>query len=231
MTLAIGIALLVLAAAIWGASSSHRLRPHGWRGPLTRAGWWILSAVRDSWRRQARATVRRRAAADVVLSLSAELSTGVPPETALIRAAEGRSFMRNSVGAVRVGGDVPAGLRADAEESSVPVLIAVAAVWQVSEGSGAGLSDATHRLGAAALQRERMRRDLASQMAGPKATARVLALLPAVGLLLGSGLGGSPVAWLLGTPLGWLMLGLGLGLEALGLWWVRRLVRGVEKHL
>jgi tight adherence protein B len=68
-------------------------------------------------------------------------------------------------------------------------------------------------------------------MAGPKATARVLALLPAVGLLLGSGLGGSPVAWLLGTPLGWLMLALGLGLEAVGLWWVRRLVRGVEKHL
>ncbi len=231
MSLAAAFALLVAAAALWGVSSSHRLRPPGWRGPFARTGRWAAATIRDSWRRQARATIRRRAAADVVLSLSAELATGVPPETALLRAAEDRNFMRNSIGAVRVGGEVAAGLRADAEQWDLPVLTAVAAVWQVSEGSGAGLSDATHRLGTAALQRERLRRDLASQMAGPKATARVLALLPAVGLLLGSGLGGSPVAWLFGTPLGWLMLALGLGLETVGLWWVTRLVRGVEKHL
>ena len=111
------------------------------------------------------------------------------------------------------------------------MLSALAAVWQVSAGSGAGLSDAAYRLGTAALQRERMRRDLAAQMAGTRTTARVLALLPVVGLLLGSGLGGSPVAWLFTTPLGLLALAAGVMLEIVGIWWVRRLVTSVERLL
>lgn len=231
MIVVVAGAIVAVAALLWGVSSAHRLRPPDWQSPGQRAVGRLVAAVRRVWRRQARLTARRRAAADVVLSLSAELATGVPPETALQRAGTGRDFMRHATGAVRVGGDVAAALRADAEENGLPVLVGVAAVWQVSEGSGAGLADATHRLGSAALQRERMRRDLAAQMAGPKATARVLALLPAVGLLLGSGLGGSPVAWLLGTPAGWALLAVGVGLEVAGLLWVRRLVRSVERHL
>jgi Flp pilus assembly protein TadB len=39
------------------------------------------------------------------------------------------------------------------------------------------------------------------------------------------------VAWLLGTPVGWVLLALGIALEVVGLLWVRRLVAGVEKHL
>jgi tight adherence protein B len=190
-----------------------------------------VAQLRGSWRRSAKAAARRRAAADVVLALSAELSTGLPLDVALRRAGEDREFMVRSVGAVRVGGDVPAALRADAAEFDLVVLAALAAVWQVSAGSGAGLSDAAYRLGAAALQRERLRRDLASQMAGPKATARVLALLPLIGLVLGSGLGGSPFGWLLGTPAGWGVLVVGVTLEVIGVIWVRRLVGSVEKHL
>ena len=231
MTLGLASALLLTAAALWGVSSAPRLRPPEWRPMPTRVARGIYRTLRNSWRTQARLAARRRAAADVVLSLSAELATGLPPEAALERAAAGRDFMANSLGAVRIGGDVAAALRTDAQHAGLPLLSAVATVWQVSEGSGAGLSDATARLGAAALQQERMRRDLASQMAGPKATARVLALLPAVGLLLGSGLGGSPLTWLLGTPAGWVVLAVGGALEAVGLWWVRRLIRGVEKHL
>lgn len=183
------------------------------------------------WRRDARQTARRAAAADVVLALAAELATGLPAETALMRAGAGRDFMVGSVGAARVGGDIPAALRADGEAYELTALVALAAVWQVSAGSGAGLADAAYRLGTAALQRERMRRELASQMAGPRATARVLAVLPLVGLVLGSGLGGSPVGWLLGTPAGLAVLAAGVLLEVAGLLWVRRLVRGVERHL
>lgn len=229
--MAIGLALIIVAAVLWQPTALSRLRDDRW------VPWWrrtmarAIAEVRGAWRRNAKAAARRRAAADVVLALSAELSTGLPLDTALRRAGEDRDFMARSLGAARVGGDVPAALRADAEEFELVVLTALAAVWQVSAGSGAGLSDAAYRLGAAALQRERLRRDLASQMAGPKATARVLALLPLIGLVLGSGLGGSPFAWLLGTPAGWAILIIGLALEVVGVIWVRRLVGRVERHL
>lgn len=230
MTL-LGVALIVAGALLWGSHAQQRLRPAGSMPPWRRSLAAVAVAARRSWRKSARTAATRRAAADTVLAFSAELATGLPPETAWSRAAAGRDFARHSVGAISVAGDVPTGLRADAAEHDLAVLIALAAVWQVSAGAGAGLSDAAYRLGAAALQRERLRRDLAAQMAGPKATARVLALLPLVGLLLGSGLGGSPVAWLLGTPVGWVLLAFGIALEVVGLLWVRRLVAGVEKHL
>ena len=65
----------------------------------------------------------------------------------------------------------------------------------------------------------------------PSARGAGVAVLPLVGLVLGSGLGGSPVAWLVGTPAGLAVLAAGVLLEVAGLLWVRRLVRGVERHL
>lgn len=227
----LGLVLIAAGALLWGGSAQQRLRPGGAASRWHRLLDVLVESVRRSWRRSARLAATRRAAADTVLAFSAELATGLPPETAWSRAAADRAFAKHSVGAISVAGDVPTALRADGADNDLAVLVALAAVWQVSAGAGAGLSDAAYRLGAAALQRERLRRDLAAQMAGPKATARVLALLPLVGLLLGSGLGGSPVAWLLGTPVGWVLLACGVGLEIVGLLWVRRLVAGVEKHL
>lgn len=230
-TVAVAVGLVIAGAVLGSSSARVRLRPPGW------LPWWrrrfddIADRVRSTWRRNARQTARRAAAADVVLALAAELATGLPPETALMRAGADRDFMAGSVGAARVGGDIPSALRGDGEAFQLTALVALAAVWQVSAGSGAGLADAAYRLGTAALQRERMRRELASQMAGPRATARVLAVLPLVGLVLGSGLGGSPVAWLVGTPAGLAVLAAGVLLEVAGLLWVRRLVRGVERHL
>ena len=48
----------------------------------------------------------------------------------------------------------------------------------------------------------------------------MLALLPAFGLVLGIAVGGDPIGWLLGTPLGVACLVLGLILIALGLFWL-----------
>jgi tight adherence protein B len=58
----------------------------------------------------------------------------------------------------------------------------------------------------------------------------MLALLPALGLLLGIAVGGDPVGWLLGTPLGLACMVLGLLLVAAGLTWASRIVARTE-HL
>lgn len=198
-----------------------------------RIGAALARRIGSSYRRGSTARRSRMAAIEIVTGMAAELRAGRPARDALI-CAVGSAPVRmceQAVGAARLGGDVPGGLRSDVASGAPASLLGLAALWQVAEGSGAGLAAGAERLGAAALAREQVRRELASHLAGPKATARVLAALPVVGCLLGLGLGANPVAWLLGSPLGWIVLMAGTGLEVLGLWWVSRLARSVEQQL
>lgn len=175
----------------------------------------------------------RAAAIELIAGLATELSTGAAPPVALDRAARASPvpICRHALAAARFGGDVARALDRDAAEGRLPSLGALAALWRVSHNSGAGMAHAAHRLARAEASAEAVRRELAAQLAGPKASARVLAGLPVFGMLLGAGLGASPVAWLLGSPIGLLVLLAGLALEVAGLLWVRRLVRSVEALL
>lgn len=224
-------AFLLGASWLWVGRPRARIRPRGrGSGPgelLSRwvAGSWAMARRRNS------AEQRRLAAAELCLALAAELNTGQALESALRRAAGPDPVCPTAVAACDLGADVAVALGVDSREQNLPVLTGLAAVWTVSRGSGAGLARAADQLGRSALESEQIRRELASELAGPRATAAVLAMLPAVGLLLGSGLGGSPLSWLLGTPLGWAALAIGLILEGLGLLWVRTMVRSVERRL
>ena len=68
------------------------------------------------------------------------------------------------------------------------------------------------------------RRAVQAELAGPRATAGMLAILPLAGLVLAAGLGADPLHVLLETPVGWVCLVAGLGLDGLGLLWTGRLV-------
>ena len=65
-----------------------------------------------------------------------------------------------------------------------------------------------------------------AQVAGPKVSGYVLAVMPALGLLLGVGMGANPVPVLLTTGAGHLMLLVGCSLTCAGLAWTARIVRG-----
>lgn len=173
---------------------------------------------------------KRKAAAELIGAFAAELRAGQPIRSALARAvaASPVPIARRAAAVAELGGDVPAALESEAERDSLPALRSLAALWRVAEGSGAGLSRACDRLAIAQSDTERVRAELSSQLAGPRATARVLAGLPLFGILLGNGLGASPLSWLLGTPWGLVVLIIGMSLEAVGLIWIARLTRSVE---
>ncbi|MGV4301418.1 type II secretion system F family protein [Trueperella pyogenes] len=61
-------------------------------------------------------------------------------------------------------------------------------------------------------------------LAGPQTSARMLAVLPIFGLLLGFALGADPLCFLFTTPLGHLTLAAGVAFEAVGVVWTRRMV-------
>ena len=93
----------------------------------------------------------------------------------------------------------------------------------VDEGAGlaAGLDRVAAALGAERDQRENLR----TKLAGPRATVVVLALLPVVGLVMGSALGADPLGVLLHTPAGLGCLLVGCLLEWVGFVWSARVTR------
>lgn len=179
-------------------------------------------------RARLRATLR-----DALAEVVADVRAGQPPERALARALADRddTVAPQTLAATRWGGDVSEALREDARGSASAILASAAACWSVAATQGAGLADALDRLVAQDRRAEEVRRQLEAHLAAPRATARMLALLPALGLLLGIAVGGDPLGWLLGTPLGVACLVLGLLLVVAGLTWASRIVARTERLL
>jgi tight adherence protein B len=100
----------------------------------------------------------------------------------------------------------------------------MAACWDAAEQTGAPLAvllenyagHLQHTLDGAAARR--------TALAGPRATTTLLTWLPIFGLGLGIAMGADPLGILLGTPAGWAILAVGLGLLAAGRLWSQRLV-------
>ncbi|MFE4381278.1 type II secretion system F family protein [Streptomyces cyaneofuscatus] len=130
--------------------------------------------------------------------------------------------------AARFGGDVPGALRQAAAGPGLGGLSGMAACWQVAVDGGAGLVAGLDRLETALRADRRRREELRAQLAGAWSTVVVLALLPVAGLGLGAALGADPLWVLLHTPGGLFCLAVGGFLEAAGLFWACRIVRGGE---
>lgn len=203
-------------------------------GPVA-AGLTALSAVLVARWSRARtasrlAAAERAGAVEACAALAAELRSGRDPADALAAAAAvahgpSQGALAAAAAAARLGGDVPAGLTSSSGSAVAHVLRALAACWTVCATSGSGLAAAVERLEEGLRAEQVQRRAVDAELAGPRATAGLLAVLPAAGLLLAGGLGADPLHVLLGTPVGLVCLVLGLGLDAVGVLWTGRLVR------
>ncbi|MET8801188.1 type II secretion system F family protein [Streptomyces sp. NPDC004546] len=194
------------------------------------AGVVVLRRVRLA--RQARRVRERRADAVIALcgALAGEVRAGRQPGEALLRAARDSGGLGEAqaavVAAARFGGDVPGALTAAARQPGAEGLLGLAACWRVAVDQGAGLAAGLDRLEAALRAERDQRADLRAQLAGARATTVLLAVLPALGLLLGSAMGADPLHVLLHTGAGLGCLAIGSAFEAAGMWWAVRIVRG-----
>jgi tight adherence protein B len=187
------------------------------------AGWLHRGA-----RRRREAEQGRRETIEACDALTAELLAGQPVVHALHRAADQHPLLWPAARAGALGGDVPAVLRDLAAAPGGAGLRMLAAAWQVAEGSGAGLVATLQRVAETLRADDTTGAETAASLAPARATARLLAVLPVFGLLLGSGLGGDPVGLLLGTTAGNGLLLAGTGLALAGTLWVERLAGRVE---
>lgn len=198
----------------------------------------VVGAATASLRRRAAAAAdraERAGAVEACAVLAGELRAGRPAAVALEqagRAATGplRPRLLAGAAAVSFGADPGAALRAAAPgpRSCVPeVASALAACWQVCSGTGNGLAAAVERLEEGLRAAELTRAEVDAELAGPRATAALLAGLPLAGTGLGVVLGAAPVQVLLHSTLGAACLVCGVLLDLAGLAWTRRTAAAV----
>jgi tight adherence protein B len=175
-----------------------------------------------------RSSVRTRAETTMALELlAAELRAGTLPAYALAAVAEDAPSVRPAAAAARHGGDVAAALATAGASPGAGVLVDLAGAWQVAERAGAPLADVLDRVAAGVREDAEVDRDVQAEAAPARATGRLMAVLPLLGLSLGAGMGADPVHVLTGTLGGALCLTAGVALACAGIAWVDRIVASV----
>ncbi|MBM0123820.1 type II secretion system F family protein [Pimelobacter simplex] len=192
-------------------------------------GAGVVRSLAARHRDRAATQVRRRVV-DLCDALRAELAAGQTPAGALDRAALEWPLVGPAVRAASTGGDVVAALRTLAATPGGESLRVVAGAWQVAHRTGHGLADTLGRVAADLRAAERTRRVVGGELASARATARLLAALPLLALLMGSGAGADPLRFLLAQPAGLACLAGGLACGYAGLTWIEALARDVERH-
>ncbi|MEU8200825.1 type II secretion system F family protein [Streptosporangium sp. NPDC049046] len=232
--MATALVLAAVAAWLWmGADlGAARLRRMRRRRPIVQGSLHERFIARA--RPSRRADAWRIASIELCQGLSAELAAGRTAGEALARAVGAAGFpepvaLRPLVAAARDGGDVPAALLAVAPEHGGEAFRGLAACWKASVTAGAGLAVLVDRVAGSLREAQAHRHEVAAQLAGPRATARLLAALPVLGLLMAAGLGMRPLHFLFGGPAGAGCLAVGLALDACGLWWTHRLVTRAQR--
>ncbi len=162
-------------------------------------------------------------------SLAAELTVGLPPGQALIRACESWPVLSSVVEAERLGADVPTAWRALAELDGARELRLVGAAWEVAIRTGGGLAEAMTRVAETVRANRATARIVGAELASARATARLVAALPLAALAMGTSEDAQPIAFLLTEPVGLACLAAGLAFGLGGLWWIEAIAAGVER--
>ncbi|MPY78145.1 MAG: hypothetical protein GEV04_06550 [Actinophytocola sp.] len=202
-------------------------------------GVLLAVALTVAWRWRERSCAQARlaamsAVADALGGIVAELRAGVRPAAAVDSAAAdldarhvtAAAELRALGAAARLGCDVTGQLRT--RDHNDPVLLAVARIargWALAHRHGLPLADVLDAVRRDVESGARFVARLRATMAGPRASAAVLAALPALGIALGEAMGARPIAVLTASGGGQLLLVFGVALVLAGTAWCGWLTR------
>jgi tight adherence protein B len=175
-----------------------------------------------------RRVLRERGELAVALgALIAELEVGGRPAEALAAAAAAgpvhRPVFRRAADGAAAGDEV-----APLLESNPPTR-SLGCAWRLGEQTGAPLVAVITRVADDLAADAAHERTVAIALAGPQASAAVLAGLPLLGLALGAAMGAHPAHFLLQTRAGPVVACVGVLLDVLGLAWIQGLLRRVRR--
>lgn len=163
--------------------------------------------------------------AEACALLSADLRVGMVPTQALASAADTCPVLREAQRTLALGGDVTVVWHRQAQQEGLGGLHDLARAWRVGTRSGASLTATLEQVASALTADESLRAVVGSELAAPRATGKLMAALPALGVGMGYLLGGDPLGWLVQGLAGWTCLVLGTALACAGVLWIEHLAR------
>lgn len=185
----------------------------------------MTTAVSVASRLRARAASRMAVevarACDLIGSL---VAIGHIPATAVRIAAGDCAVLGPVAAAQRVGGDVAVALRSAGGADGAQGLVRLAQAWEVGERTGAPMGQALAAVADAVRKDHAVEQVVEAELAGPRASGQVLAVLPVLGLATGFAMGGEPLSFFASGWVGPVCLVLGTGLACLGVVWTEALV-------
>lgn len=216
------LAPLLAATAVPVALGALVGRRGFWLGiPVAFASTTIWTLARAGASRR-RALAARRQVAQACSVLATQVRIGQPPLVAVRSAAADCPVLRPAVTIVELGGDPAVAWRRQAAMPGHQGLTELARAWQLATRTGADMADALDKVADSLFEDEAVGLVVASEAAGPRASGKIMAVLPLAGIGLGYAIGGDPVRFLTGSPYGWGCLVLGTGLACLGVLWMER---------
>jgi len=184
-------------------------------------------------RKRLRSRTRDRAAeldqvAAIVHRLAVLLAAGVTPAAAWeYLGRDGAAVTR----ARHAGLGVPDAIRASfAGGEHAQAWAGVATVWDVATHTGAPLASTLREQAASLRGAAAVEREVATALAGPTSTARIVLALPVLGILFGAALGFDSPRILFTTSAGIGCLLVGIVLVVFALAWIRSLVRAARRR-
>ena len=170
--------------------------------------------------------------AAVVQRLAVLLAAGIAPASAWRHVAEGvdgsgsSGTVARAVADLELGADLAGAVAAAAEKepSEVAAWSTIAAAWTVAAEVGAPIAPTLNRLAEVLRGLAQAGREVELALAGPNATARIVLVLPPLGLLVGTALGVNPFGVLVTTPVGLACLAIGVALLVAARRWSVRMV-------
>jgi tight adherence protein B len=195
-------------------------------------GLGVTGAIRRLWRNGRRAhaaAITRDRVLECCDLLAAELASGRPPGSAFAQASEVWPALAPVATSHALGGDVAGAMHRLSAEPGAEGLRLVAAAWQVSHRTGRGLADALARVADGLRATRATDRVVQGELASARATARLVAALPLLTMVMATGAGADPVTFLIDSPLGLGCLAGGLAFGFVGLAWIDRIARDVQR--
>ena len=173
--------------------------------------------------RRTDALTSRTAVAQACSILAAQVRIGQVPTEALRSAAEDCPILVPARDTVAIGGD-PAGCwHAQSTGPGLAGLADLARAWQLSINTGAELAAALEQVAEALASDQALGLVITSEAAAPRATGKIMAVLPVVGIALGYMMGGDPVTFLISSPIGWACLAVGSFCACVGVLWMEQI--------
>lgn len=174
---------------------------------------------------------RRREVARAASGLAVQLQAGLVATDALQNAATDWEVLRHGAAAQLLGADPTAVWQEQSRSAGLHGLADLARGWRLCLRTGAPLAPTLEQIAEALEAEEALGLTIAAELSAPRATGRIMAVLPLVGIGLGFAMGGDPVHFLLDSTPGRLCLVAGAGLAAAGIWWIERIAGRVAGQL